>query len=157
MKIVARQMCCRAIQRWFRDEGLQRSVERRDAHPSQALLAQSHALLAAPTLFGVEIGFNLPAFLIALIITTVLVIGIKESAKFNTSIVVLKLAVVLFVIFVGAHYVNRANWGTDWHSFAPFGLAGIGQAAGLVFFAYIGFDAVSTTAQRRRIRSVICQ
>jgi APA family basic amino acid/polyamine antiporter len=120
------------------------------AHPSQALAAQAHALLGAPTLFGVEIGFNLPAFVIALIITTVLVIGIKESAKFNATIVVVKVAVVLFVLYLGAHYVNRANWGTDWHSFAPFGLAGIGKAAGLVFFAYIGFDAVSTTAQEAK-------
>jgi len=120
------------------------------AHPSQALVAQAHALLGAPTLFGVEIGFNLPAFLIALVITTILVIGIKESAKFNATIVVLKVAVVLFVLYLGAHYVNRANWGTDWHSFAPFGWAGIGKAAGLIFFSYIGFDAVSTTAQEAK-------
>lgn len=117
------------------------------AHPSAALSAQAHTLLNAPHIFGVEIGFNLPAFIIALLITTVLVIGIQESAKFNAGIVVLKLAIVLFVIGLGSHYVNRANWGTDWHSFAPFGVGGIGLAAGLVFFSYIGFDAVSTTAQ----------
>ena len=117
------------------------------AHPSAALSAQAHTLLHAPHMFGVEIGFNLPAFLIALIITAILVIGIQESAKFNAGIVILKLAVVLFVIGLGSHYVNRANWGTDWHTFAPFGMGGIGLAAGLVFFSYIGFDAVSTTAQ----------
>jgi APA family basic amino acid/polyamine antiporter len=119
-------------------------------HPSAALLDQAHTLLHAPSIFGVEIGFNLPAFLIALLITTILVIGIKESAKFNGAIVVIKVAVVLFVLVLGSHYINRANWGTDWHSFAPFGWAGIGQAAGLIFFSYIGFDAVSTTAQEAK-------
>jgi len=119
-------------------------------HPSATLTAQAHALLAAPQIFGVEIGFNLPAFIIALVITTILVIGIQESAKFNTGIVIMKLAVVLFVIGYGSHFVNRANWGTDWHTFAPFGVGGIGLAAGLVFFSYIGFDAVSTTAQEAK-------
>ncbi len=117
------------------------------AHPSPALSAQAHTLLHAPTLFGLELGFNLPAFLIALLVTSILVIGIQESAKFNAGIVILKLFVVLFVIGLGSHYVHRANWGTDWHTFAPFGVGGIGLAAGLVFFSYIGFDAVSTTAQ----------
>ncbi len=56
----------------------------------------------------------------------------------------------LFVLGLGSHYVNKANWGTDWHSFAPFGVGGIGLAAGLVFFSYIGFDAVSTTAQEAK-------
>ena len=111
---------------------------------------QAHALLNAPHIFGVEIGFNLPAFMIALLITTVLVIGIKESANFNAGIVVLKVAVVLFVLGLGSHYVNKANWGSDWHTFAPFGVGGIGLAAGLVFFSYIGFDAVSTTAQEAK-------
>jgi len=120
------------------------------ASPSAALTAQAHALLNAPTIFGVEIGFNLPAFLIALVITTVLVIGIKESANFNAGIVMLKVGVVLFVLGLGSHYVNKANWGSDWHSFAPFGVGGIGLAAGLVFFSYIGFDAVSTTAQEAK-------
>ena len=118
--------------------------------PTAALTAQAHTLLHAPVLFGREMGFNLPAFLIALVITTVLVIGIKESANFNTGIVVLKLAVVLFVLGLGSHYVNKANWGSDWHTFAPFGVGGIGLAAGLVFFSYIGFDAVSTTAQEAK-------
>jgi APA family basic amino acid/polyamine antiporter len=114
------------------------------------LLQRAHDLLAAPHLFGVEIGFNLPAFLIALIITTILVIGIKESARFNATIVVIKVAVVLFVIALGAHYINRANWGTDWSSYAPHGFAGIGAGAAYIFFAYIGFDAVSTTAQEAK-------
>ncbi|HEY0265048.1 MAG TPA: amino acid permease [Granulicella sp.] len=120
------------------------------AHPTAQLTAAAHTLLNAPTIGGVELGFNLPAFVIALVITAVLVIGIKESANFNAGIVVVKLAVVLFVIGLGSHYVNTANWGTDWHSFAPFGMSGIGLAAGLIFFSYIGFDAVSTTAQEAK-------
>ena len=120
------------------------------AHPTAAMVAQAHALLNAPTIFGVEIGFNLPAFLIALVITAVLVVGVQESAKFNSAIVMVKLAVVLFVLGLGSHYIDRNNWGHDWHSYAPFGMGGIGLAAGLVFFSYIGFDAVSTTAQEAK-------
>ena len=120
------------------------------SHPTPDLVTRAHAMLGAPHLFGMEIGFNLPAFLIALIITAILVVGIQESAKFNTGIVILKLAVVLFVLGLGSHYVNRANWGSDWHTFAPAGFSGIGLAAGLVFFSYIGFDAVSTTAQEAK-------
>jgi basic amino acid/polyamine antiporter, APA family len=120
------------------------------AHPSDRMVTSAHALLNAPILFGHEFGFNLPAFIIALVITAVLVIGIKESANFNAGIVILKVAIVLFVLGLGSHYVNRANWGSDWHSFAPFGVGGIGLAAGLVFFSYIGFDAVSTTAQEAK-------
>ena len=118
--------------------------------PSAELLARAHAILNAPVLFGHEIGLNLPALVIALIITTVLAIGIQESAKFNSAIVVLKVAVVLFVLGLGSKFVHTANWGHDWHSFAPFGMAGIGAGAAYIFFAYIGFDAVSTTAQEAK-------
>jgi len=117
---------------------------------SPELISRAHALVNAPKVFGMEIGFNLPAFLIALVITAILVIGIKESARFNSGIVVVKVAVVLFVIGLGFKYVNFANWGHDWHSFAPFGMAGIGSGAAYIFFAYIGFDAVSTTAQEAK-------
>jgi APA family basic amino acid/polyamine antiporter len=118
--------------------------------PSAELLQRAHELLGAPHLFGMEIGFNLPAFIIALIITAVLVVGIKESARFNATIVTIKVAVVLFVIALGARYINSGNWGTDWHSYAPHGFAGIGAGAAYIFFAYIGFDAVSTTAQEAK-------
>src|SRR6201993_5198960 len=117
---------------------------------SPELLQRAHDLLAAPHLFGMEIGFNLPAFIIAMVITAILVVGIKESARFNATIVVIKVSVVLFVIALGAHYINRANWGMDWHSYAPHGFAGIGAGAAYIFFAYIGFDAVSTTAQEAK-------
>jgi len=89
----------------------------------------------------------MPAFLIALVITAILAIGIKESARFNSTIVVIKVSVVLFVIGLGFRYVSASNWGGDWHSFAPMGFSGIGAGAAYIFFAYIGFDAVSTTAQ----------
>ena len=117
---------------------------------SAELLRRAHELLGAPHLFGFEIGFNLPAFLIAVIITTILTVGIRESARFNDAIVVIKVAVVLFVIGLGFSYVNSANWGLGWSSFAPYGFSGIGAGAAYVFFAYIGFDAVSTTAQEAR-------
>jgi basic amino acid/polyamine antiporter, APA family len=117
---------------------------------SPELLQRAHALLAAPVVFGHEIGINIPAFIIAMIITTVLAIGIKESARFNATIVVIKVAVVLFVIGLGAAYVNRSNWGSDWSTFAPYGFSGIGAGAAYIFFAYIGFDAVSTTAQEAK-------
>jgi APA family basic amino acid/polyamine antiporter len=118
--------------------------------PTAELLSQAHRLLAAPQLFGVEIGFNLPAFLVALVITAILVVGIKESAKFNGGIVALKVGVVLFVIILGSKYISPGNWGTSWSSFAPFGFSGISAAAAYIFFSYIGFDAVSTTAQEAK-------
>ena len=117
---------------------------------SAELSQRAHDLLNAPQIFGVEFGFNLPAFLIALIITAILVVGIKESAQFNATIVIIKVAVVLFVIGLGATYINKINWGADWHTFAPFGFSGIGAGAAYIFFAYIGFDAVSTTAQEAK-------
>jgi APA family basic amino acid/polyamine antiporter len=117
---------------------------------SPELVQRAHDLLAAPRLFGVEIGFNLPAFIIALVITAILCVGIKESASFNATIVVIKVSVVLFVIGLGSRYISTANWGSDWHSFAPYGFSGIGAGAAYIFFAYIGFDAVSTTAQEAK-------
>src|SRR5258706_743666 len=73
---------------------------------SSELVQRGHDLLNAPHLFGMEIGLNVPAFLIAMVITTILAIGIKESARFNSTIVVIKVAVVLFVIALGFKYVN---------------------------------------------------
>jgi APA family basic amino acid/polyamine antiporter len=117
---------------------------------SPDLIQRAHDLVGAPRLFGVEIGMNLPAFLIALVITAILAIGIRESARFNTTIVVIKVSVVLFVIALGSRYISFANWGSEWHSFAPMGFGGIGAGAAYIFFAYIGFDAVSTTAQEAK-------
>ena len=97
---------------------------------------------------------NLPAVAIILAITAILVIGIRESAGFNTVIVIIKSGVlVLFVIF-GLLYVNRDNWHPfippNTGSFGDFGWSGIFRGAGLIFFAYIGFDAVSTAAQEAK-------
>jgi basic amino acid/polyamine antiporter, APA family len=150
-KIVARQMA-QASDATLQP-GTQAFLDKVDAiiaAHSPDLVQQAQALLHAPTIFGVAIGFNLPAFLIALVITAVLVIGIKESARFNTAIVTVKVGVVLFVIGLGIHYVNFANWGHDWATFAPMGMSGIGAGAAYIFFAYIGFDAVSTTAQEAK-------
>ena len=150
-KIVARQMA-QASDATLQP-GTQAFLDKVDAivkAQSADLVQQADALLNAPTIFGVEIGFNLPAFLIALVITAILVIGIRESARFNATIVTIKVAVVLFVIGLGIHYVNFANWGHDWSSFAPMGFSGVGAGAAYIFFAYIGFDAVSTTAQEAK-------
>jgi APA family basic amino acid/polyamine antiporter len=86
---------------------------------------------------------NLPAALVVLLITIVLVVGIRESARFNAGMVILKVAVVLFVIVVGAAYVEPANW----EPFLPYGMPGVLQGAAYIFFAYIGFDSVSTHAE----------
>jgi APA family basic amino acid/polyamine antiporter len=91
-------------------------------------------------------AFNLPAMLIVLAIMVLLVIGVRESARFNATMVVVKLAAVLFFIVVGAGYVQPANWSP----FAPYGWSGIMTGAAVVFFAYIGFDAVSTTAEEAK-------
>ena len=98
--------------------------------------------------------FNLPAVLIIAIVTTLLVIGIRESANVNNVIVFIKLAVVLLFIALTIKAVNPANW----HPFIPantgsrehFGYSGVVAGAGIVFFAYIGFDAVSTAAQEAK-------
>jgi len=89
---------------------------------------------------------NLPAALIILLITGLLVRGTQESDTVNKTIVAIKLCVVVFFIAIGAGHVNPANW----HPFVPFGPGGILKGAGLVFFAYIGFDAVSTSAEEVR-------
>jgi len=117
---------------------------------SPQLIQRAHDMVNAPHLFGTEFGFNLPAFCIALIITAILVVGIQESARFNATIVAVKVSVVLFIIALGMHYVNPGNWGHDWSTFAPRGISGIGEGAAYIFFAYIGFDAVSTTAQEAK-------
>ena len=109
---------------------------------------------------------NLPALAIVLVVTAILVVGIRESARFNAVLVAVKVSAVLFVVVVGAFYVKAANW----HPFAPFGFAGlnlfghtiggrtdaagqpVGMLAGaaLAFFAYIGFDSVATQTEEAR-------
>src|SRR5438309_2830060 len=99
-----------------------------------------------PVIAGHSIAINLPAVLIVAAVTVVLVQGIRESAYTNTTIVIIKTAVVVFVIAFGAFMVNPTNW----HPFMPHGFPGLMSGAAIVFFAFIGFDAVSTTAEETR-------
>ena len=89
---------------------------------------------------------NLPAILIVLAIMVLLVVGVRESARFNAVMVVIKLAAVAFFIVVGFSYVKPENW----TPFMPYGFSGVMTGAAVVFFAYIGFDAVSTTAEEAK-------
>jgi APA family basic amino acid/polyamine antiporter len=100
-----------------------------------------------PTVFGHQIAFNLPAFLIVALLTILLVVGIRESARFNTAAVIVKTSIVVFFIAFGAFYVNPD---ANWHPFMPNGFTGVMGGAAIVFFAFIGFDAVSTTAEETR-------
>jgi len=113
---------------------------------TDATVHAAGAFAHAPHLFGIPVLFNLPAFLIVALVTWVLVIGIRESAWFNTSMVVLKLVIIAFFVIFGAFFVDKHNW----HPFAPNGSAGIFSAAAIIFFAYIGFDAVSTAAEETK-------
>ncbi|HUZ46072.1 MAG TPA: amino acid permease [Terriglobia bacterium] len=98
--------------------------------------------------------FNLPAFLVVAVITVLLILGIRESARFNNVIVLVKVGVILMFIGVGALYVTRGNWvpflPPNQGTFGHFGWSGVLRGAGVIFFAYIGFDAVSTAAQEAR-------
>ena len=98
--------------------------------------------------------FNLPAVIITVLVTILLVVGIQESASVNSAIVIVKVFVVLLVIAAGSMFIKTANW----HPFIPpntgqfgqYGWSGIMRGAGVIFFAYIGFDAVSTAAQEAK-------
>ncbi len=106
------------------------------------------------TLPQVHAIINVPAMFVIALITGLLIIGIRESAGFNNIMVIIKVAVILLFIAIGISFINKANW----HPFIPkntgdwghFGLSGILRAAGVIFFAYIGFDAVSTAAQEAK-------
>jgi APA family basic amino acid/polyamine antiporter len=100
----------------------------------------------APHILGFPIVFNLLAFVIVAAITVVLVWGIRESASFNFYMVAIKLVVLGFFVLVSLKFVKPAHW----HPFAPNGFHGVITGAAIVFFAYIGFDAVSTTAEEAR-------
>jgi APA family basic amino acid/polyamine antiporter len=122
-------------------------------------------LPAMPTshfiIFGqrVHLNYDYVGFLVIMVITAILVIGIRESANFTTAVVILKVAIVCLFIGIAAAFVaTTKNPPNHWHPFIPpntgtrgaFGLSGILRGAGVVFFAYIGFDAVSTAAQEAR-------
>jgi APA family basic amino acid/polyamine antiporter len=113
----------------------------------QRLLAGFGINLPASLAAAPPVGIiNLPAVIIVLLIMILLVVGIRESARFNAVMVAIKMAAVLFFLAAGATYVEPTNW----QPFAPYGWPGIMAAAAVVFFAYIGFDAVSTTAEEAK-------
>jgi len=105
---------------------------------------------SAPHVFGVPIVFNLLAFGIVALITIVLVWGIRESARFNAIMVAVKITVLLFFIGIAFKFVTPARMVENWHPFQPNGWSGTLAGAAVVFFAYIGFDAVSTVAEETK-------
>jgi len=106
-----------------------------------------HALLqTAPRLAGIPILMNIPAALIVLAITALLYIGVRESARANAVMVVVKLLVLALFVGLGAMHIDSSNY----VPFAPNGWAGIHQGAAIIFFAYIGFDAISTAAEETK-------
>jgi basic amino acid/polyamine antiporter, APA family len=109
--------------------------------PEMAVAYQAHE--HHPLFLGLPVICNLLSVVITVFITWLLVIGIKESARFNNVVVLLKVAVLFLFIVVGAFHINHANW----HPFFPGGFPGVWRGASLMFFAYIGFDAISTAAE----------
>jgi basic amino acid/polyamine antiporter, APA family len=105
---------------------------------------------SAPHVFGIPIVFNLLALLIVALITIVLVWGIKESAEFNAVMVGIKIIVLLFFIVVAIYFVSPSGMTKNWVPFQPKGWGGTLAGAAVVFFAYIGFDAVSTVAEETK-------
>jgi APA family basic amino acid/polyamine antiporter len=106
-----------------------------------------HGLLdSAPHIAGIPILINIPAFTIVMLITWLLLRGVQESARANNIMVAVKLIVLALFIVMGAQHINTANY----HPFAPNGFRGIHQGAAIVFFAYIGFDAISTAAEETK-------
>ena len=95
---------------------------------------------------GWHFGFNIPAFLIVMLLTVVLVRGIRESAETNNVMVLLKIAAILAFVFVGMRFIHPANY----HPFAPEGWSGVLTGGSIIFFTYIGFDSVSTAAEEAR-------
>jgi APA family basic amino acid/polyamine antiporter len=109
-----------------------------------AALQSAHAAwTSAPTIFGFHLIFDLPALFIIVLITALVYRGMKESRNASNAMVIVKLAIILLVIAVGIFYVDPKNW----NPFAPNGVGGILKGVSAVFFAYIGFDAISTTAE----------
>ena len=107
------------------------------------LLYVQDAWNSAPVLFGRHIFINVPAFVIVCLVTLLTYIGIRESKRTTNFLVVFKIIVILFVIVIGAFYVQPANWSP----FMPNGFQGVLRGVSAVFYAYIGFDAISTTAE----------
>lgn len=107
------------------------------------LVDQYQAWQGAPMLGSLRFIMDVPAFCIVALITAVVYVGIKESRGLSNVMVIIKLAVIFLVIVLGAYYINPENW----KPFTPNGISGILKGVSAVFFAYIGFDAISTTAE----------
>jgi amino acid transporter len=101
------------------------------------------AIVNAPVIGGIKLILNIPAFIIVMLITALAYVGIKESKKTTNYMVIFKIAVIIFVIVMGFFYVDTANW----DPFLPNGFTGVLAGVSAVFYAYIGFDAISTTAE----------
>jgi APA family basic amino acid/polyamine antiporter len=130
-------------------------MEAKEAFNSNSSNAELiNAWKSAPVFGSLKIIFDLPALIINMLITMLVYVGVKESRNFSNVMVVLKLCAVVLVIAVGAYYVNPANWhpvnDAGVRSFSPNGFAGIMSAVSGVFFAYIGFDAVSVMAEESK-------
>ncbi len=110
---------------------------------ADGLASQSSAWTDAPNLGGLRLIMDLPALLIVALITYIVFRGIRESRSASNLMVIIKLCVIFFVIVLGAFYINPDNWSP----FTPEGFGGIMKGVSAVFFAYIGFDAISTTAE----------
>lgn len=116
--------------------------------PNPQITAQYGAFTEAPIIAGFRLLMNIPAALVTILITIVAYIGIKESRNTGNALVLFKVIVILTVIIVGAFYVNPSNINPlDWTRFAPNGMNGILLGVSAVFFSFIGFDSVSTTAE----------
>lgn len=115
---------------------------------SPAYLPSGLQDLAGNTLYGSgwHFGFNIPAFLVVMILTVVLVRGIRESAETNNAMVLIKIAAILIFVFAGAQFIHPTNW----HPFMPNGWGGVLTGGSIIFFTYIGFDSVSTAAEEAR-------
>lgn len=123
-----------------------RSAEELSAALGPQVMQGFEAFRTAPVWMGQNLIFDLPALFINVIITWLVYRGIKESRNASNMMVLIKLAIVLLVIFAGAFYVDTKNW----NPFLPNGLGGLLSGISAVFFAYIGFDAISTTAEECR-------
>ena len=122
---------------------LQSACTAKDAVVSCGQMDAYNAWLGAPNVGGIPIIADLPALGIVFLITVLVYVGIRESKTAANIMVAVKLAIILLVIVLGAFYVNTANW----HPFLPNGFGGMMSGVAAVFFAYIGFDALSTTAE----------
>lgn len=124
-------------------EALSAACEAKDAVISCGQMDAYSAWANAPTLGSLHMVMDLPALLITLAITVLVFIGIRESKYAGNAMTILKIGIILMVIFLGMFYVNPDNWSP----FTPNGFAGVMKGVSAVFFAYIGFDALSTTAE----------